>query len=80
MKKKRWYPNGYKEAYRVIPNCQANDFNDEPRYRIVKYEVDPLKNRMRAKGWKSDWHRLMEDTIYDYGQALKVLESKKGDL
>lgn len=40
MKKKRWYPSGYKEAYRVIPNCQANDFNDEPWYRIVKYEVD----------------------------------------
>ena len=65
----------YKDAYRVIENVNANDFNNEPIYRIQKYEVDIENNRMRSKGYK-DWHRIMPDTVYSETEAIEELNRK----
>ena len=65
----------YKEAYRVIENTQSNDFNNEPRYVLKKYDVDEQNNRMRLRGMK-EWHKIMPDTIYDYTEALNKLKQE----
>lgn len=73
IEKNKYKNKGYAEAYRVIENTQSNDFNNEPRYVLKKYDVDEKNNRMRLRGMK-EWHKIMDDTIYDYSLALYRLE------
>lgn len=62
-------------AYRVVPNRNSNDFNDEPKYRIVKYNIDIKNNRMKVRGF-GKWHKIMDDTIYSEIDAQKILQEK----
>ena len=49
-----------KFVYRVVPNKDSNDFNCEPEYKILKYEIDLANNRMRVCGW-NNWHKIIND-------------------
>jgi len=68
----------YDIVYRVIPNMQCNDFNNEPTYKIVKYEIDHKNNKMRNCGW-NDWHKIKNDyykTLEEAEQKLKEINDE----
>ena len=67
--------SGNPTAYRVVPNRNSNDFNDEPKYRIAKYDIDIKNNRMKVRGF-GKWHKIMDDTIYSEIDAQKILQEK----
>lgn len=67
----------YDIVYRVIPNIQCNDFNNEPAYKIVKYEIDHKNNKMRTCGW-NDWHKIIDDYVMTLEEAEAKLKELKG--
>ncbi len=50
------------EVYRVIPNVNCNDFNNEPPYRIVKYRVSATTHNrtkflVESAGWQGNQYQ-----------------------
>lgn len=66
----------YDVVWRVIENSQCNDFNNEPEYRIVAYDIDYKNNRMRQRGF-SNWHKIIDDYFLTKDKAEKYLEENK---
>ena len=68
-----------KFVYRVIPNKDSNDFNYEPEYKILKYEIDLANNRMRVCGW-NNWQKIINDYFTNREEAeAKLKDLLKGD-
>lgn len=74
------------EMYRVIPNTQSNDFNNEPVYRVLQYKIisisiDGSKYLVESAGWqgKQNQHWLNASEFLTKAQAEARLKELKGE-
>lgn len=67
-----------KFVYRVVPNKDSNDFNCEPEYKIIKYEINLANNRMRVCGW-NNWHEIINDYFSTEAEAEAKLKEMKSE-
>ena len=65
-----------KFVYRIVTNKDSNDFNCEPEYKILKYEIDLANNRMRVCGW-NNWHKIINDYFLSQAEAEQKLKEIK---
>lgn len=65
----------YKEVFRFIENIHFNDFNKEPEYVTLKYDLDEERDVIRRKGW-NNWHKNTNDIIFSEQEAKEILNKR----